>query len=65
MFHCEKALELEPNNLSLWLRKGRSLRELKRLEEAIPCCDRMIGSRQGESKDLCAVVFSLGEVRSE
>jgi tetratricopeptide (TPR) repeat protein len=42
LFHCEKALELEPDNPSLWLRKGRTLRELKRPAEAIPCYDRLI-----------------------
>ncbi|MGC1990441.1 MAG: tetratricopeptide repeat protein, partial [Candidatus Acidiferrales bacterium] len=42
LLHCEKALELEPDKSSLWLRKGRALRELKRPAEAIPCFDRLI-----------------------
>jgi tetratricopeptide (TPR) repeat protein len=42
LVHCEKALEMGPNDPSLWLRKGRTLRELKRPAEAIPCFDRMI-----------------------
>jgi tetratricopeptide (TPR) repeat protein len=42
LFHCDKTLELEPNNPSSWLRKGTTLRKLKRPAEAIPCFDRVI-----------------------
>jgi tetratricopeptide (TPR) repeat protein len=42
LFHCDKTLELQPNNPSSWLRKGTTLRKLKRPGEAIPCFDRVI-----------------------
>jgi tetratricopeptide (TPR) repeat protein len=47
--HCEKSLELEPDSGTLWLQKGRILRELKRPAEAIPCYERSIDMSQKKS----------------